>query len=266
MKKVFSIITTLTFIAALTACNDIKPEDRYIELPPVEAQRVVLLEEFTGQNCVNCPDAHKVIESLLEQYPENLIAVSFHGGPLAINVNKRAYGLANDESEQYWEMAGKPDLPAAIVNRTGGTQTSDKWANAIRSIINKPSVIEMELTADYDAADKSIKIAAKISPNQNMDANLQLWVVEDSLVRRQTLPTGKTDPEYVHNNVFRAAVNTVTGETIRLITREPQTREYVVKMSDEWETPENLKIVAFVTGASGVEQAVKAPVKVNKNE
>ena len=63
--KSFAIGAILAPLAA--GCDSVDENDRYIEMPPVESNRVVLLEDFTGQYCVNCPDAHEVMEQLAEQ-------------------------------------------------------------------------------------------------------------------------------------------------------------------------------------------------------
>ena len=44
--------------AALTSCDNVPEADRFIKLPPIEADRAVLIEDFTGQYCLNCPIAH----------------------------------------------------------------------------------------------------------------------------------------------------------------------------------------------------------------
>ena len=45
----------------IIGCNDIDSDERFIELPPIEGNRVVLLEDYTGQSCPNCPEGHRVI-------------------------------------------------------------------------------------------------------------------------------------------------------------------------------------------------------------
>ena len=42
--------------------------------------RQVLIEEFTGVRCVNCPEGSIAIENLLEAYDEQLVAISIHSG------------------------------------------------------------------------------------------------------------------------------------------------------------------------------------------
>ena len=55
------------FILFLTACSHIDEDDRLIYVKPAEVSRRVLLEDFTGQRCVNCPKANDEIKALQEQ-------------------------------------------------------------------------------------------------------------------------------------------------------------------------------------------------------
>ena len=74
----FSLIAS-----AFVACDTIEENERYIEKEIVETKRNVLLEDFTGQNCPNCPQAHRVVNALKEQYGESVVAVSIHAGHFA---------------------------------------------------------------------------------------------------------------------------------------------------------------------------------------
>ena len=80
--KIFNKISAIALACiALTACNEVDPDDRFEELPAVSCKRTVLLEEFTGQECTNCPDAHRLVANLHEQYGEQLVSVAIHAGP-----------------------------------------------------------------------------------------------------------------------------------------------------------------------------------------
>ena len=59
MKK---YILPLLASLALSACDYIAEDERLIEVEAAQAKRVVLLEDFTGQLCVNCPLGTEVIE------------------------------------------------------------------------------------------------------------------------------------------------------------------------------------------------------------
>lgn len=246
----------------MSACNDINVDDRFIELPAVEAKRVVLLEEFTGQKCVNCPEAHTVIEGLLEQYADNVISVSIHGGSdmNAIGEDQMpGFGLRNADGAAYADGYKISSFPAGVVNRCSGVMTSDQWSTAIRNEIAKPSSLEMDMTATLSSDGSKVNIEVDLEPWENIDGHLQLWVVESGIVSLQLTKSGMKR-DYVHNHVFRGVVNGRDGESVRLITREPQHVSAEVEVRDIWNTA-NLAIVGFVYTRDGVVQATTCNVE-----
>ena len=99
MNKIY--LSLILFL--LTACSYIEEGDRLIYVKPESARRVVLLEDFTGQRCVNCPKGTEVIEQLLQTYGDSaVIAVGIHGGPLGFAGNAKYDGLATESGDKYF--------------------------------------------------------------------------------------------------------------------------------------------------------------------
>ena len=67
MKKIYFTILTLAALM-MASCDEVDPQDRLIYVEPPEVSRAVLIEDFTGQYCVNCPRATEEIERLIEEY------------------------------------------------------------------------------------------------------------------------------------------------------------------------------------------------------
>ena len=71
----------LLLLPLLVACDHIDENDRLIEVKASGAgddntntvARNVLLEDFTGQNCVFCPKANTTIEQLEKAFGERLV-------------------------------------------------------------------------------------------------------------------------------------------------------------------------------------------------
>ncbi|MDE7135255.1 MAG: Omp28 family outer membrane lipoprotein [Muribaculaceae bacterium] len=262
MKKISLIaIGVAAFMSA--GCSDIDSDDRFVELPAVEAQRTVLLEEFTGQYCVNCPSAHTVISNLLQQYPDNLISVSIHAGGDAFSLGEGQYdglvGLRLPEGEAIAAMHGVKAYPAGVVNRTSGVLTSDKWAGMIREAVQMPSHLDLNVEAKLGSQGSVIEITADMTPYENIQGDLVVWVVESGITAMQIMPDGNVTLDYVHNHVFRGSVNG-TGDPVNLVVREPKSAFYTVNVKPNWNV-DNLSIVAFVATRNGVEQAAHCKVK-----
>ena len=255
----------LALSVALWACDDIADDDRYIEMDTVMPERSVLIEDFTGQNCRNCPDAHAVIDLLSQQYGDAVIAVSIPAGSFGVPVEYTSFsdnyiGLMQPEGNEYNDRWNIDSWPAGVVNRAGGAKEHDKWAADVRSALASPSAAAIEVSARVD--DGKVLIDTEISPKSDLTAKLQLWIVEDGIVAFQRNGS-KRIPDYVHNHVFRAAVNGIWGESVSLssgIHRSASHSIAVRNTATEVWNPENLSVVAFLYDDSGVIQAAKAKV------
>ena len=254
-------------LAALlfASCDEVKIEDRFVPVEAVEATRTVLLEEFTGQWCMNCPDGHAVIKALKEQYGDKFIAVSIHAGP---DVNSWAeeddqeapyVGLRQPEGVKYGEMWNVKSFPNGVFNRTGDLVDRKAWATAITSELTKPTDLNISVSAQYDKDSDNISITTTLEPTADISGKLQLWVVESGINAIQ-LNGSSYDLTYIHDDVFRCSVNGTDGEDIKLTDNVFKTFEHSIAKKARWNS-ENLSIVAFVYNSSdGVLNAAEAHV------
>lgn len=247
------------------SCNTIPGNDRYIELPPITVERAVLLEDFTGQNCVNCPEAHKVIEELEAQYgSDKLIAVSIHCGDFGISVNRTNFGtgyigLMTEEGNAINSAYGINQWPMGVVDM-GSPLNLDQWAAAVRNALMKTSDIELSLDAGL-TTDGVISIKSEVKSSRKDDVAIQFWIIEDNIIARQRYPDRIVN-DYRHNNVFRAMLYPPEGKKLSLnregvmVNTEIELRD---NSSEKW-VVENLSVVAFVFDDSGVLQVTKSRI------
>jgi hypothetical protein len=265
--KLSKILYIIPALALLASCDNINEDDRLIEIDAVVPQRAVLLEEFTGQWCRNCPAAHAIIKQLKEQYGDAFIPVSIHAGTSAnaipesesiITSNPKYIGLKTEDGDAYAEMWGINSFPNGVLDRTSGVIGRDKWAGYIVDELKKESNLQIELTAGYDATSNSISIHTQLKPIANISGKLQLWIVESGIVTIQQ--NGESiERDYVHDHVFRATVNTIGGEAVTLSDNVYSNYTHSISVKDIW-TPANLSVVAFVYDDSGVLQAAETNV------
>lgn len=265
-KSILGIATVATVLAfGFTACDEVDENERFVEMPARESKRNVLVEEFTGQQCTNCPDAHKALATLSEQYGSNLIVVGIHAGSFGMleGANSKYVGLKQPEGDEYANRWGDLDVlgyPIAGFDRKGqpATLISGTWDTTIYEEMQRPTNLDINLTAHINAANE-IEISAELKPYADMKGKLQLWVVEDSIVAVQ-VDHGKIKKDYVHNHVYRAAVNGTWGEDVALLPEINETKTASIAVKDNWNA-NHLHIVAFVyNDKDGVLQAQKAEV------
>lgn len=260
-----NIILTIAAAALLSSCSDIATDERYLESESVAVQRAVLIEDFTGQRCINCPDAHETLERLVKQYGDAVIPVSIHAGGFGIAADYKRYtGLMQPEGDTYCNAWGIEDFPKGVINRTGSPLNPEEWADAVRKQLALESDLNISVDADCYYGDK-VNVTINLTHKSDVKGNLQVWILEDSIVARQEHKTLGLIRDYVHNHVYRASVNGVGGESISLNEDGYKTfnMSYDVRKTEtETWVPENLSVVAFVYNESGVLQAAKSHVKV----
>lgn len=247
---------------ATVSCDDVDVADRYIDVPAVKVERTVLLEDFTGQNCINCPGSHRIIEALEEQYGEHLIAVSIHAGEFGIPAdNKRYTGLMQPEGQIYNDRYGIVEYPNGVIDGHMPPVTDDNWASAVYDDIKQTTPLTIDLGATLSG--DRIGVSCRLSTTENIDGTLYLWIVESGIVARQEDKDAGRIPDYVHNNVFRACVNGVDGNAVNLVIGEPLTVKGDISVrntdTEKWNV-DNLAVVAFVKNSSGVVQAARCSV------
>jgi hypothetical protein len=266
MKNILKILLATPLVALFASCDEVDVQDRYIEVEPVVAKRAVLLEEFTGQRCVNCPDAHAVIQSLKEQYGDSFIPVSIHGGPTSLVYEYKEgqtspmLGLKLDEGDYYAQMWNVSSIPCGVIDRTSGVQLYSQWATTLLTELTKETPLNIELSAAYNADTDAVDVTTTLQSTENIDGKLQIWVLESGIVALQ-YDGSKRVMDYVHNHVFRASVTDKAGEAISLQANVFPTVNHSIAVRNYW-NHSNLNVVAFVFNDSGVVQAAECEVVV----
>lgn len=262
LKKLICNVSLFAVGLTLAACSDIAEDDRFEYVEPPEVAKRVLIEDLTGQHCINCPDGTAVIEKLIAEYGEdNIIAVGLYGGAYGHLTNGKPLPLTCDESQWYYTTWGvdQAPQPMARIDRGDFLNNSDTWPTAVRERIQQNAPVLLEATCNYDDATRNVEINVSADGLENINGKLQVWLTEDNIVSPQKLPGNVVDQNYVHNHVFRATVNAQAGDDISIAQGENVTRTFTYTVSEDWK-PEDMSVVTFVFNDSGVLQAAKAPL------
>lgn len=259
MKSLY--IFLLTAVALLTGCDSVASDDRLIEVPAATIQRNVLIEDFTGQRCIYCPAATETITQLQARYGDDkLIAVAIHAGPLSFKSMSGFTGLRTDAGDAYYKHWAVPNVPKAIINRRGGVLSKDAWAGRVYDEFARTTTVGIDLKCQYDADKRRVEIETDLKTlSQDEKGKLQLWLVEDSIVAPQMFPNNKVDKDYVHNHVFRAAINGEWGTELMLSTKNVHKEKTTYTLPDGV-VPKNAWIVGFFYNDNGVLQAVRQKI------
>lgn len=274
MKRLFLLAT---IIMGLTACSNIDEDERLIYVEPAEVNRPVLIEDFTGQACVNCPNATAAIHELQETYgEENVIAVAIHCGPFAhLRSNMGNAFLSDlgtklgDEYYTHWNIEAQPGVK---INRGAPIYDTNQYAAAVANELKKTS------TVHFDAVEFSNNaVLVDLSSSDRVEGRLQVWIVEDSINAKgpqtkyqQFMPDGSRRQDYVHNHVFRASLtNDAYGEPVTLEAgNKSYTQVFYLQGNEALDNFEHLwqkqylsAVVFFWNEQQGVMQAICVPFK-----
>lgn len=264
MKLKNNIYKTFAICAAtlsLASCSDIAEDDRLIYVEPIQVSKHVLIEDFTGQRCVNCPAATDTIEALQEQYgTDNVIAVGIHSGPFSKTVSGQTFPLWTETGDYYYDSSNIESQPTGVIDRQTVSSTPQSWGAIVRNALQGTAPIKLDATTSYDEATRTATINIQTKGvEQDITGKLQVWLTEDSITSIQYMGDGSINPNYVHNHVFRTAVNGRDGEDISIHWDEEKTVTCSAVLDEAWKA-EDMSAVIFVYNTSGVLQTVKAKI------
>lgn len=271
IKNLFLGVATAAMAMAAASCSNIDEGDRLIYVKPAEVGRAILIEDFTGQRCINCPTGTEIINGIVDTYGEdNVIAVGIHSGPLGFAGNSKTVGLMTDTGNEYytrWDKENKMGQPWVIFNRkTSPDSHYNNWAAMVGTIISEKANLSVKIANAYDAATRTLTTTVGADGvNGTVNGKLQVWIVEDGVKALQMMPDGKSNKEYIHNHVFRAAVNGTWGEDVTVKEGETTTKQYQYVLPEAWNA-DNIAVVAFVYNDGGVENVAKKHLVVHEEE
>jgi len=246
----------------VTACDNIDENSRYKDSGNMDAQKCVLFEDFTGQNCPNCPTASIIATELQNASNGNLIVVSIHAGGLSYKTFRTAEG--NEYLNTFYSNGDENGYPAGMIDRSmiNDNRVSteyNKWGTYIASRYQVEAKVGLKVSCVDD------ENSSKVVINTNMEGisvsgeplRLQLWLIESGITAWQKVAMSDgstvTNASYVHNHVFRASINGTWGEDIKLSKGENLKKQNDFVFDTSKYNAANCKIVAFVYNTSTYE-------------
>ena len=267
----------IVLAAVLLAACEVIPEGEREEVifTPTDPSAVVrssLLIEYSGWQCVNCPTAAEEAHRLQELYGENLVVVVMHpeSNPNTRHNNKPALNYTCPEADSIYIMMGGTNttpFPTGNVNMVkeptkGYFNDYDQWATLVSQAYAapKPMLLALEANGNADSHDVWMAVDMTNLESKAVEATLQVWLTEDSVIGSQKKPEG-TDKEYAHNHLLRASITPVWGESIQLDAHMTQQVVYEYTLPDKV-VKENCNIVAIVSVNGEVVQAKETRIHI----
>ena len=260
MKKLYYIFLMWAALGLMVACDEVSVNDRLIYVEPPQVSRAVLIEDYTGQYCVNCPRATEEIERLIEQYGDSIvIAVAIHSGPFGKSKGEPS-PLYTEVGDMYFNTWGMSAQPIGLIDRLFGSTpfSYTDWAGGVNYEVAIEPPVSFLTHIDYDAEtrDAAIEVQTIGLDSALVSGKLQVWLVEDSIDSFQLMPDGSREEHYNHMHVFRASVNDPWGDALSVSHGQVAVKNYELKLDPAW-VPEHCSVVTFLYDDSGVHQVAK---------
>ena len=222
-----------------------------------DQKRQVLIEEFTGVHCVQCPAGSAHIETLLNAHGEQLVAVSIHAGDFAVPHPNSQYDFNIPAGNDILAFLGEPlGYPSSVVDRTmfdgeGVIQLlgTSKWAGYIEQEKEILPKVKIGIDTEFDPATRELKIGLLLLVEETIteESRLSIMFTESNIIDPQTVPNVGVVDDYVHNHALRGMATNPLGDIISedLTAGSLIEKNYTFTVPTDW-AEENCRVIAFV--------------------
>lgn len=277
-QRLLASLGSVLFLLLL-GCTEIPPEinpvfTRQGECPLADAaevanqQRGVLIEEFSGVRCANCPAGSAAIKGLLDQYGEQLVAVSIHTGFFARPYSDNLYDFRTEAGDALLDLLKAPiGFPSAVVNRKLFDGEADlqlglaDWAGYIAQEATSDPTVKLWLQPTFNEDTRALTLDLSIFPQTSFadeDLRLSVMLTENKVVDVQLTPSGK-ETAFEHNHVLRDMLTNHQGNLLPEDVRSGTAAcfSFETTTSSNW-ISENCRIVAFVHRGGESQEVLQA--------
>lgn len=216
--------------------------------------RHMLIEEFTGEGCVNCPPAAEMLHQLLddEYYAERVSAVCHH-------IGYYADWLTTDNATQYtwfynsvstyapafmWDRVKLADQNAPV---TGRPLTLQDMKDIVNVRLSETARCGLEATCRYDSMAQELHVNVvgdRCIEFCNTPARVTVFVVENNI--KAVAQSGATQLPYYHQHALRG-YNATFGSIIEWDEQDCFSYDCTIVIKPAWKK-EDLRVIAFVAG------------------
>jgi thiol-disulfide isomerase/thioredoxin len=179
----------------------------------LQSERAVLVEDFTGHQCKNCPKASKVLQQLDSLYGSaRVIGLAIHAGPAIYTAVSADYptDFTTDDGDDLASFFIFPGLPSGMVNRMDYPNTHkaySSWAALTATELALAPEVLFNAYSGFDSTSgvATVRLDVRAQSSYSNAIGLAVYLKESGIVSPQLMPDQTRDTSYVHYNVFRSA-------------------------------------------------------------
>lgn len=228
----------------------------------------ILIEDFTGHRCGNCPGAAVIAHDLKEANPGRVFVASVHASPTDgfqyVSVDgdgeypKYSHDFRTPEGNDYVvDINGFTGNPEGMVNRKiedgSNWRFAPFWPEVVNDILssNDPLMMNIQVETNYYTETRGlfVHVQSKTLEAINGDYTVVVYLIQNEDIDWQkdySLPSEEQDvEEYHHKDVFLGTINGAYGTPL-FSGDAPQDEFFENHYS--YEIPENIDIIGNSAG------------------
>ncbi len=248
------------------------------ELPEAQC-KMVLIEEFSGVRCVNCPAGHETTAQILESRPDEIAAVTIHAGFLSEPYAENKEDYVIEVGTSLYDLFQTIAVPAAAVDRVkyeGEDFVSlinrNVWSGKANERLQLTPPVNVYTNFEYNPSTRELQVFVRAHYLKAFDASeghlMSVSLSESHIVDHQLIPvaggSSTVQADYVHNHVLRAMLTPASGISLDVdrVAGTVIDRVFSITLPDHWKV-EEMEIIAFVHDATSnhVLQAAKKHIE-----
>ena len=219
-----NFIAGIGLFCALTASGT--AQERFVDETP--QNRKVVLEEFTGVNCGNCPDGHRRANALRDAHPGEVFLINIHQGSYAYPAE---IDLRTNYGDALANQAGINSYPNATINRhsfNGSIAVADRtaWTSLSEGLLSTEAYanIAAKATVDWQTREMQVTVQVYYTGNSPASTNyLNVALLQDYIYGPQAGMNANMEQvdgnQYVHMHALRDLITGQWGEEITTTTQ-----------------------------------------------
>ena len=265
MKQVIQLLAFFVIILAFAGCDEVLPPYKQSGgVVVVTGEQKVLIEDFTGYRCGNCPSAADIAKQLHKAYEGKVIVLGIHSGATFASPRGKLYVedfRTNVGEELFTTFLGTTGgQPNGMINRAGsGTKiiAPDGWAAQVAAELEKEAKAKLDISTSFNETTSLLTVNIETTWLTAGGANdhLAVYLSEDSIIypqkdyRRASQGLSEDDTNFVHMHMLRASVGDfgTWGEpVINQSIGSKVTKSYSLSFVGKKWKPENCSVVAIL--------------------
>jgi len=275
----------LMAMVAFSSCSKIKTpyaasrhgniKDTVLDWDTVTPVRKVLLEDYTGHFCTNCPDAAITARTLVDNYKGKLVLMAVHAGYYARNgTGDYALDLESAEGTSWNNDFNITSNPNGMINRklfnANRIISPDKWGEDISSLIavQPDALIKIIPSIDTTTLNVTAVVYNHFLNRLTGAYKITVCILEDGITGSQKNNNSAIGPapdwaNYMFNDVMRGTMNGANGEILTTAIDQDLTYmgHFSFTLNATWNF-RNCSIMAYIYNAATLEIVQVEKVKI----